>query len=208
MASNSKRNQQRNQQHNTPPNADPKRTTSKLSPIQRTVSNGERELDHREYGKGSDGSREAALCNENTDEDQGADEGRNDTVEGALKLFPKTPPPALFEARHLVDAAEAFWGLPEGTLAWKGKGSRKADICWPRFVVCKLLKDKGLTLEASGKILGNRNHGTILNGIRQYTALCQQLPAYNRQAVEFERYCWNTFKGYPSKKYKVGSVIT
>lgn len=208
MATNSQRNGRRNQKHNTPPNADPKRTPSQLSSVQRTVSNGERELDHREYGKGSDGSREAALCDENKGEDQGADEGCSDTVEGAIKLFPKTPPPALFEAKHLVDAAEAFWGLPAGTLAWKGKGSRKADICWPRFVVCKLLKDKGLTLEASGKILGNRNHGTILNGIQQYTALCQQLPAYNRQAVEFERYCWNTFKGYPSKKYKVGSVIT
>lgn len=195
----------RNRQKNTPPDADLKRTSPQRDTVQRTVLNGERELDHREYGKGSDSSREAALRDQNADEDQRSDEGCSDTVEGAIKLFPKTPPPALFEAQHLVDAAESFWGLPAGTLAGK---SRKAEVCWPRFVVCKLLKDKGLTLEATGKILGNRNHGSVLNGIRQYTALCQQLPAYNRQAVEFERYCWNTFKGYPPKKYKVGSVIT
>jgi len=194
-----------NRQQTTPPDADPKRTPSKLSSVQRTVLNGERELDNREYGEGYASRREAALCDQNKDEDQGAATRRSDTVEGSIKLFPKTPPPALFEAQHLVDAAESFWGLPAGTLAGK---SRKADICWPRFVVCKLLKDKGLTLEATGKILGNRHHGSIHNGIQQYTALCQQLPAYNRQAVEFERYCWNTFKGYPPKKYKVGSVIT
>ena len=125
-------------------------------------------------------------------------------MEGALKVFPKTPPPALFEARHMVDAAESFWGFPPGTLEGR---SRKTDVCWARFVCCKFLYDKGMTLDAIGKLL-NRHHGSVLNGIRQYKALVETLPAYNRQAVEFDRYCWNTFKGLPPKRYKVGSVIT
>ena len=195
-------------QKTTPLNADPKRTSPQRDTVQRTVHNGKRELDNREYGEGYGASREAALRNPEPAEDQGADEGCADTVEGALKNFPEEPPPALFEANHLLDAAETFWGLPKGTIAFKGKGSRKTGICWPRYVVCKLLLDKGMTHEAIGNLLGNREHSTIHYSIKQYNAAVQTRPAYKRQAVEFERYCWNNFKGYPTKRYKVGSVIT
>ena len=65
-----------------------------------------------------------------------------------------------------------------------------------------------MTHEAIGNLLGNREHSTIHYSIKQYNAAVQTRPAYKRQAVEFERYCWNNFKGYPTKRYKVGSVIT
>ena len=195
-------------QKTTPPDADPKRTPPQRDTVQRTVHNGKRELDNREYGEGYGASREAALRNPEPAEDQGADEGCADTVEGALKNFPEEPPPALFEANHLLDAAETFWGLPKGTIALNEKGSRKSGICWPRYVVCKLLWGKGMTHEAIGNLLGNRSHSTICNSIKQYNDAVQTRPAYQRQSVEFERYCWNIFKGYPTKRYKVGSVIT
>ena len=203
-----KKRRTRNRQKTTPPDADPQRASTQCDTVQRTVHNGQRELDNREYGEGYGSSGETALCDPEPAEDQGADEGCFDSVEGSLKNFPEEPPPALFEANHLLEAAEAFWGLPRGTIAHKGEGSRKTGICWPRYVVCKLLLDKGLTQEAIGKLLGNRSPSTIHHSIKQYNAAIQTLPAYRRQAVEFDRYCWNTFKGYPTKRYKVGSVIT
>ena len=203
-----KKSKTRNRQKTTPPDADPQRASAQCDTVQRAVHNGQRELDNREYGEGYGASGEAALCDSEPAEDQGADEGCSDSVEGSLKNFPEEPPPALFEANHLLEAAEAFWGLPRGTIAHKGEGSRKTGICWPRYVVCKLLLDKGLTQEAIGKLLGNRSPSTIHHSIKQYNAAIETLPAYRRQAVEFDRYCWNTFKGYPTKRYKAGSVIT
>ena len=194
----------RNRQKTTPPDADPQRTSPKCDTVQRAVHNGQRELDNREYGEGYGASREAALCDQKPAEDQGATEGRSDTVEGALNNFPEDPPPALFEAKHLLGAATVFWGLEEGDLAGR---SRKAEIIWPRYVCINLLRAKGMTLQSIGKLLG-RDHTSIHNAVKQYNALIQTLPAYKRQVAEFERYCWNAFKGLPPKRYKVGSVIT
>ena len=203
-----KKRKARSQHITTPPDANPQRTSPKRDTVQRTVHNGERELDNREYGEGYGEGGKAALCDTQSEEAQGADEGCFDTVEDTLKSLPKEPPPALFEAHRLLDAAETFWGLPEGTLALNEKGSRKAAIHWPRSVVCKLLKDKGMTQETTGKLLGNRTPSTIHNSIKSYNSTVETMPAYRHQAVEFERYCWNIFKGYPPKRYKVGSVNT
>jgi chromosomal replication initiation ATPase DnaA len=125
-------------------------------------------------------------------------------VEGDVKRlgnFPETPPPALFEAAHLLDAATAFWGLDEGAIVGR---SRRADICWPRYVCVSFLKAKGMTLQSIGKFLGNRDHSSIFNALKQYDALTKTFPAYQRQVVEFDRYCWNSFKGLPTKRYKTG----
>jgi chromosomal replication initiation ATPase DnaA len=137
--------------------------------------------------------------------DQGTDEGRSDIMESSLKaglkLYPPVPPPALFEVAELIEAATAFWGLEEGALIGT---SKKPEICWPRFVCCWLLKQKGLSNTAIGKVLGEREHNTIANGIKQFKALSEVYPAYKEQAKAFDRYCWNSFKGLPTKRYKTG----
>ena len=203
-----KKRKAKSRQITTPPDANPQRTSPKRDTVQRTVHNGERELDNREYGEGYGEGGKAALCDTQSEEAQGADEGCFDTVEDTLKSLPKEPPPALFEAHRLLDAAETFWGLPEGTLALNEKGSRKAYIHWPRSVVCKLLKDKGMTHESIGKLLGNRDQSTIHNSIKSYNAAVETRPSYQHQSVDFERYCWNLLKGQPQKKYNVVSVNT
>ena len=118
-----------------------------------------------------------------------------------LKLYPPVPPPALFEVAELIEAATAFWGLEEGALIGT---SKKPEICWPRFVCCWLLKQKGLSNTAIGKVLGEREHNTIANGIKQFKALSEVYPAYKEQAKAFDRYCWNSSKGLPTKRYKTG----
>jgi chromosomal replication initiation ATPase DnaA len=123
-------------------------------------------------------------------------------VEGDVKRlgnFPETPPPALFEAIHLLEAATAFWGLDEGDIVLR---SRRADICWPRYVCVFFLKAKGMTLQSIGKFLDNRDPSSISNALKQYKDLTETFPAYQRQVVEFDRYCWNSFKGLPTKRYK------
>jgi hypothetical protein len=198
------------------PNATAQRTSTKCDPVQRAVLNSQRELDNREYGEGYEGSRKEALCDPEPAEDQGTDEGRSDTVEGAvnnlwrelsksqvagLKLYPPVPPPALFEAAELIEAATAFWGLEEGDLTGT---SKKPEICWPRFVCCWILKQKGLSNKAIGKVLGKRKHSTVFNEIKQFKALSEAHPAYKEQAKAFDRYCWNTVGQLPTKRYKAG----
>lgn len=195
----------RNQQKTTPTDADPQRTSPKRDTVQRAVYNGQRELDNRKYGEGYGASGEKALCDPEPAEDQGADEGCSGAVESSLKaglkLYPPVPPPALFEAAELIEAATAFWGLQEDDLVGT---SKKPEICWPRFVCCWILKQKGLSNTAIGKVLGERVHSSIVNEIRQFKSLSEVYPAYKEQAKAFDRYCWNTVRQPPTKRYKAG----
>ena len=195
----------RNPQKKTPPNGNPQRTPSQCDRVQQTVHNGQRELDHREYDQGYGEGRQKVLRDQKPGEDQGADEGCFGAVENLMKEglgnFPKEPPPALFEATDLIDAATAFWGLEEGDIVGR---SRKAGIVWPRYVCVSLLRGKGMTLETIGKVLGNRDHGTIINALHQFKALTNDFPAYKEQAKIFDRYCWNTVGQLPTKRYKAG----
>jgi hypothetical protein len=59
-----------------------------------------------------------------------------------------------------------------------------------------------MTLKSIGKFLDNRNHNSIFNALKQYDDRIKTYPAYQRQVVEFDRYCWNSFKGLPTKRYK------
>jgi len=187
------------------PNATAQRTPTKCDTVQRAVLNSQRELDNREYGEGYGEGGEETLRNQKPAADQGTDEGRSDIMESSLKaglkLYPPVPPPALFEVAELIEAATAFWGLEEGALIGT---SKKPEICWPRFVCCWILKQKGLSNSAIGKVLGGRKHSTVFNEIKQFKALSEVHPAYKEQAKAFDRYCWNSFKGLPTKRYKTG----
>lgn len=116
-------------------------------------------------------------------------------------MYPTVPPPALFEATELIEAATLFWGLEKDALTGK---SKKPEICWPRFVCCNLLRQKGLSYPAIGKVF-NRDHGTIINAVRQFAALTELYPAYKQQAKAFDKYCWSVIGQAPLKRYKLGS---
>ena len=187
-------------------NGNSRPTSPKLSAVQRTVSDNKRELDHREYGEGYEASGEKVLRNEMPKEAERPSKGLSDTVESSvnkacIKNFPKEPPPALFEATDLIDAATAFWGLEEGDIT---SPSRKAEICWPRYVCASLLRGKGMTLCSIGKVF-NRDHGTIINALKQFNALTETYPAYKQQAKEFDKFCWSIIGQAPLKRYKLGS---
>jgi len=187
-------------------NGNPRSTSPKLNPVQRAVSNGKRELDHREYDRGYEASGEKVLRNQIPKEAKRPSEGLSDPMEAAvnkacIKNFPKEPPPALFEATDLIDAATAFWGLEEGDITGP---SRKVEVCWPRYVCASLLRAKGMTLCSIGKVF-NRDHGTIINALKQFTALTEIYPAYNQQAKEFDKFCWSIIGQAPLKRYKLGS---
>jgi hypothetical protein len=185
-------------------NGNPQRTSSQRNRVQQTVHNGQRELDHREYDPRYEKGGKEALRNQKPAADQGADEGRSDTVESplkaGLKLYPPVPPPALFEAAELIEAATTFWGLKKNDLISK---SKQPEICWPRFVCCWILRQKGLSDTAIGKVL-KRGHTTIANAVKQFNALTEVYPAYKQQAKAFDRYCWNTVGQLPTKRYKAG----
>ena len=122
------------------------------------------------------------------------------SLKAGLKLYPSVPPPALFEVTELIEAATAFWGLEKDDLTGK---SKKPEVCWPRFVCCWILRQKGLSDTAIGKAL-NREHSTIVNAIKQFKALTEVYPAYKQQAKAFDRHCWNTVGQLPTKRYKLG----
>ncbi len=122
------------------------------------------------------------------------------SLKAGLKMYPSVPPPALFEATELIEAATAFWGLEEGDLIGI---SRKPEICWPRFVCCNLLRQKGLSYSAIGKVF-NRDHKTVTNAIKQFNALSELYETYKQQAKAFDKYCWSVIGQAPQKKYKLG----
>lgn len=161
--------------------------TRKRNSVQRTLSVSKRELDNREYGEGYEGSREDLRSDKGTEEAEGAREGLSDPVEGALTNVPENPPLPLYEANHIITAAEDFWGLKAGSI--KGR-SRKFHIIWPRFTVCSILRKKGYTFEAIAEVI-ERDHGSVSNAVKQFDAITTTYRKYRDQAVQFDRYLWN-----------------
>ena len=186
-------------------NGNSRPTSSKRRAVQRAVSDSKRELDHREYDRGYEANGKEVLRHPATEKAKRPSKGLSDTVESSLKaglkMYPSVPPPALFEATELIEAATAFWGLEEGDLIGK---SKKPEICWPRFVCCNLLRQKGLSYPAIGKVF-NRDHGTSINAVKQFNALSELYEAYKQQAKAFDKYCWSVIGQAPLKRYKLGS---
>lgn len=186
-------------------NDNPRKATRKRNSIQPAVPDNKRGVDNRKYGEGFRGTGEKVLRHEGAKEDEGTAEGLSDPLESPVgsKSWPPVPPPALHEAYDLIEAATAFWGLPSDSIVGTCK---RQDICWPRFVCCYLLRNKGMSLKAIGRVL-NRDHGAVSNGIKQFELLTELYPAYKLQAKEFDRFCFKMIS-QKQKNYKLGSVIT
>ena len=169
--------------------------------VQRALSDSKRELDNREYDKGYAPDAEEVRSDKGVQKDKGTAKRLSDPVEGSVirENIPENPPIPLFEANAIIKIAEAFWGLPEGSI--KGR-SRMFHILWPRYVVSGILRSKGYTYQAAGDVL-ERDHGSIMNACEQYKAITETYPKYKEQATQFDRYLWskltaNARNGYSS----------
>ena len=167
-----------------------KKSTSKArSTVQRALSNSKRELDNREYDQGYALDAKEVCSDKRKEKNQRSGKGLFNPVESAVGLanVPENPPIPLFEANSIIEIAESFWGLAEGSI--RGR-SRVFHILWPRYVVCGILRSKGYTYQAVGDVL-DRDHGSIMNACEQYKAITETLPKYQEQAVQFDRYLWS-----------------
>ena len=179
-----------------------KKSTSKArNTVQRTLSDSKRELDNREYDKGYAPDAEEVRSDKGVQKDKGAAKRLSDPVEGSVirQNIPENPPIPLFEANAIIEIAERYWGLKEGSI--KGR-SRVFHILWPRYVICEILREKGYTYQAAGDVL-DRDHGSIMNACEQYKAITETYPKYKEQATQFDRYLWskltaNARNGYSS----------
>ena len=169
--------------------------------VQRALSDSKRELDNREYDKGYAPDAEEVRSDKGVQKDKGAAKRLSDPVEGSVirQNIPENPPIHLFEANAIIEIAERYWGLPEGSI--KGR-SRVFHILWPRYVICEILREKGYTYQAAGDVL-DRDHGSIMNACEQYKAITETYPKYKEQATQFDRYLWskltaNARNGYSS----------
>jgi len=178
-----------------------KSTPKTRSTVQRALSDSVRELDNREYDKGYALDAEEVCSDKGTQKDKGTGKRLSDPVEGSVirENIPENPPIPLFEANAIIEIAERYWGLPEGSI--KGR-SRVFHILWPRYVVCGILREKGYTYQAAGDVL-ERDHGSVMNACEQFKAITETLPKYKEQATQFDRYLWskltaNARNGYSS----------
>ena len=179
-----------------------KKSTSKTrNTVQRALSDSKRELDNREYDQGYALDAEEVRSDKGVQKDKGTAKRLSDPVEGSVirQNIPENPPIPLFEANAIIEIAERYWGLPEGSI--KGR-SRVFHILWPRYVICEILREKGYTYQAAGDVL-ERDHGSVMNACEQFKAITETLPKYKEQAVQFDRYLWskltaNARNGYSS----------
>lgn len=169
--------------------------------VQRALSDSKRELDNREYDQGYALDAEEVRSDKGVQKDKGTAKRLSDPVEGSVirENIPENPPIPLFEANAIIEIAERYWGLPEGSI--KGR-SRMFHILWPRYVVSGILRSKGYTYQAAGDVL-ERDHGSIMNACEQYKAITETYPKYKEQATQFDRYLWskltaNARNGYSS----------
>ena len=144
----------------------PRPTSPQFSPVQRALPDSKRELDHREYDRGYETNGKEALRNEIPEETEGPSAGLSDTMESSLKdltqldiraklrgkaglkMYPTVPPPALFEATELIEAATLFWGLEKDALTGK---SKKPEICWPRLSAAICSDRRGSVTQLSAR---------------------------------------------------------
>ena len=179
-----------------------KKTAPKArSTVQRALSDSVRELDNREYDQGYALDAEEVRSDKGVQKDKGTAKRLSDPVEGSVirQNIPENPPIPLFEANAIIEIAERYWGLKEGSI--KGR-SRVFHILWPRYVICEILREKGYTYQAAGDVL-DRDHGSVMNACEQFKAITETYPKYKEQATQFDRYLWskltaNARNGYSS----------
>lgn len=79
----------------------------------------------------------------------------------------KQLPPNPFIERHriaaaVIDSVADAYGLTAGLITGP---ARARDIVYPRSIICRLLRDWGMTYPVIGRRLGNRDHSTIIHSV-------------------------------------------
>ena len=107
-----------------------KSTPKARSTVQRALSDSVRELDNREYDKGYALDAEEVCSDKGTQKDKGTRKRLSDPVEGSVirENIPENPPIPLFEANAIIEIAERYWGLPEGSI--KGRSPSLDAAFW------------------------------------------------------------------------------
>lgn len=62
----------------------------------------------------------------------------------------------------VIDSVADAYGIPPEML--KGQG-RSRDLTYPRSIVCRLLRDYGLSYPEIGNRLGGRDHSTVIHAV-------------------------------------------
>lgn len=57
--------------------------------------------------------------------------------------------------------------------------NRRRDLCMIRWAVMLTLRERGLSYPTIGRIV-NRNHGTVITGVRQARNYREQYPAFTQ----------------------------
>tara|TARA_R100001594_G_scaffold18177_1_gene36325 strand:+ start:8116 stop:8712 length:597 start_codon:yes stop_codon:yes gene_type:complete len=184
-----------------------KSTPKTRSTVQRTLPDSVRELDNRKYDQGYALDAKEVCSDKRKEKNQRSGKGLSDPVEslvGNLSNVPENPPIPLFEANSIIEIAESFWGLSEGSI--RGR-SRVFHVLWPRYVVCGILRSKGYTYQAVADVL-DRDHGSIMNACEQYKAITETLPKYKEQATQFDRYLWSKLTANSRNGYNTVALRT
>lgn len=110
---------------------------------------------------------------------------------GATELTPQTveailadmmPPRSQVEPEALIDLVVHYYGL---TLADLASNSRKKPLVQARQVAMYLLReDLDLSFAAIGQLLGDRDHATVIYGVRKVTDLLETDEALKREIAQ------------------------
>lgn len=85
-------------------------------------------------------------------------------------LWPKWySPPAIKRhfASDLIAEVAADYGI---TVAQLKSACRSHNLVASRRVVCKILRDRGLSFPVIGRLVGGRDHATVIHAVRMFDA--------------------------------------
>lgn len=75
--------------------------------------------------------------------------------------------PDLVVVKRLQRLIASYYGQPISVMTRRGRGERLSVCVWPRNVAIYFARTKTtLTLGELGQLFGNREHGTIVNAVR------------------------------------------
>lgn len=80
-----------------------------------------------------------------------------------------------------VDLAASIFAIPRGAMTGR---RRTYKFTFPRFAVCGVAAEEGLSSTEIGRLLGNREHSTILHGIRRFEVLCEFDAGFRTKVAE------------------------
>lgn len=84
--------------------------------------------------------------------------------------------PAFGVRKRVLAAACQLSGVPEGTLVGNGRGGELPRLRWAAMVA---LRHAGFSTPQIGKMLGGRDHTTVMHGLKQADIHRLKTPGYD-----------------------------